>query len=99
MPLSTEVFVMIIFICGLPLFYAVFKNSGLKGKGLFMVAYIFLALSNCFTVVEEFWLNRIFNIGEHVFIATGSIFMLSAVLKMTAARKPGPPVTRDHLKE
>lgn len=98
MPLSTEVFVMIIFISGLPIFYAVFKDSGLQGKGYFMLAYTFLALSNCFTVVEEFWLNRLFNIGEHVFISIGSIFMLIAVMKMTAARKSEPPLTKD-LKE
>lgn len=89
MPLSTEVFVMIIFISGLPFFYAIFKDSGLKGKGYFMAAYIVLTLSNCFTVVEEFWMNRLFNFGEHSFITIGSILMLAAVLKMTAAKKPG----------
>jgi hypothetical protein len=97
MPLSTEVFVMIIFICGLPFFYIIFKDSGLKGKGFFMLAYCSLALSNCFTVVEEFWLERLFNMGEHAFIAIGSILMLVALLKMTAARKSRRSLKQDHL--
>lgn len=103
MPLSTEVFVMIIFISGLPFFYAIFRDSGLNGKVFFMLAYIVLTLSNCFTVVEEFWLNRLFNMGEHLSIAIGAFFMLAAVLKMTAPKKSGPSegpsLMRKHLKE
>jgi len=87
MPLSTEVFVMIIFISGMPFFYTIFRDSGLKGAGYFIMAYISLTLSNCFTVLEEFWLNSLFNFGEHLFIAIGSAMMLTAIWKMTCGGK------------
>ena len=83
MPLSTEVFVMIIFISGMPFFCGILRNSCLKGAGYFMLAYICFTLSNTFTVVEEFWLNTLFNFGEHLFISIGSAMMLVAVWKMT----------------
>ena len=88
MPLSTEFFVMAIFIVGSPFFFFMLRDSDLQGRRFFMGAYIFLTLSNIFTVVEEFWLNAIFNICEHASIALGSIMILVAVIKLTAKNKP-----------
>lgn len=84
MPLSTEVFVMMIFISGLPFFYVILRDSGLPGKSYFLLAYVFLVMCNCFTVVEEFWLNSFFNFCEHLFISLASVVTLLAVLKMTS---------------
>ncbi|MCG6908525.1 MAG: hypothetical protein LJE94_00205 [Deltaproteobacteria bacterium] len=83
MTLSTEFFVMVIFIAGGPFFYVVLRSSELPGRRYFMGAYVFLLLSNIFTVVEEFWLNSFFNTCEHVSIALGSVGMLATVVKLT----------------
>lgn len=100
MPLSTEVFVMVIFIVGLPFFYAILKNSGMRGGGFFMISYLLMTLSNTFTVLEEFWLNGLFNFCEHAFITAGAVMMLSGVLKLTAGKThprvlPGSNVAGD----
>ena len=96
MPLSTEVFVMSIFIFGLPFFYAILCNSGMPGRKSFMTAYILLTLSNIFTVIEEFWLNYFFNLCEHCFIALGSIAMLIAIVDFTSGNDyEKPPVFPD----
>lgn len=84
MPLSTEVFVMVIFIAGGPFFYLILWDSNLQGREFFMTAYILLAFSNIFTVVEEFWLNWFFNLCEHAFITMGAAMLLAAVMKLTA---------------
>lgn len=89
MPLSTEVFVMCIFIAGGPFFYFILRDSGLKGRIFFMLAYFFLTLSNIFTVIEEFWLNFLFNLFEHLFITLGSIMMLVAITKLTGKNNSG----------
>ena len=87
MPLSTEVFVMAIFIAGLPVFYFILKDSDLRGRRFFILACISLTLSNIFTVVEEFWLNAFFNGCEHLFITIGSIMMFAAIMKMTGPKR------------
>ncbi len=83
MPLSTEVFVMVIFIAGYPFFYVILHNMKMKGRLCFLWAYGFLTLSNIATVIEEFWWNAFFNGLEHLFITTGSIMMLIAVTALT----------------
>jgi hypothetical protein len=88
MPLSTEIFAMVVFITGVPFFYFMLRDSDLQGRRYFMGAYVFLTLSNIFTVVEEFWLYFFFNTCEHFFIALGSIMMLVAVLKLTTKHQP-----------
>lgn len=85
MPLSTEVFVMIIFISGLPFFYALLRDCDLEGRLYFGTGYILLTLSNIFTVIEEFWLYAFFNASEHACIAGGAFMMFIAILKMVKA--------------
>ena len=88
MPLSTEVFVMVIFIVGCPFFYFMLRDSDLRGRKFFKLAYVLLTLSNIFTVVEEFWLYSLFNTCEHLCITIASIMMLVAVIKLTATNTP-----------
>ena len=83
MPLSTEIFVMVIFLAGAPLFYFMLKGSELQGHRYFLLSYISLALSNICTVVEEFLLNSFFNACEHFFISIGAFLLLMAVIKLT----------------
>ena len=87
MPLSTEIFVMIIFWSGLPFFYVILKGSALPSRAFFFIAYNFLVVSNTCTVVEEFWLNAFFNFCEHSFIALASVTLFAAIFKL-AFRKP-----------
>ena len=87
MPLSTEFFVMIIFIAGIPFFYFMLKDMDLQGRSFFIRAYICLALSNIFTVAEEFWLNRLFNFCEHLFKAFASLMILIAVIQLTSKKQ------------
>lgn len=84
MPVSTEVFVMVIFISGLPFFYVILKDSGLQGEGYFFWAYVLLVMCNCFTVVEEFWWNSFFNFCEHFFITLAAVAILLGVLQLTS---------------
>lgn len=86
MPLSTEVFVMTIFIAGFPFFYIILRDSKMKGRISFLWAYIFLTLSNVFTVVEEFRWNTLFNSLEHLFITFGAIMLLVAVISLTTEK-------------
>ncbi|MGD9006802.1 MAG: hypothetical protein PVG41_02715 [Desulfobacteraceae bacterium] len=88
---------MAIFIAGGPFFYFILRDSDLQGRRFFMWAYALLMLSNIFTVVEEFWLNSLFNTCEHSFIAIGSIMILVAVLKLTTEKRPNnvPRVSDD----
>jgi len=87
MPLSTEVFVMIIFIASGPFFYFILRDLDLQGRNCFIGAYVFLTLSNTFTVLEEFWFNFFFNACEHLSITIGSIMLLVAVIKLTSINK------------
>lgn len=83
MPLSTEIFLMVMFIAGCPFFYFMLRGTNIQGRTYFMVSYGLLTLSNIFTVVEEFYLNALFNACEHLFITLGSITMFIAVIKLT----------------
>ena len=97
MRLSTEIFAMSIFITGCPFFYAILRDSELQGRRFFMWAYALLMISNIFTVVEEFWLNSLFNTCEHASIALSSTMILVAVIKLTTKKKPeNPPRVSDN---
>lgn len=93
MPLNTEIFVMCIFIAGIPLYYGLLHDSELPGADFFLLTYLLLFASNVFTVVEEFWFNAFFNGCEHAFITLSAVTMLVAVVKMTArdADRPDAP--------
>lgn len=88
MRLTTEIFAMAIFVTGGPFFYSILRDSELQGRRFFIWAYAFLTMANIFTVVEEFWLNSLFNTCEHSSIALGSIMILVAVIKLTTKNKP-----------
>ena len=83
MPLSTEIFVMSIFLAGAPFYYLILRDSELKGRYFFIITYIFLVLSNIATVVEELKFNYFFNVCEHLLITLSSITMLIAALQLT----------------
>jgi hypothetical protein len=85
--MHSEVFVMILFICGLPVFYLILKDATLSEHKLFLGAYSILTLSNICSVVEEFLWNTLFNIGEHVCITVASLLLFTAVIRMTSLRK------------
>lgn len=82
MPLSIEVFIMLIFIAGFFFYYSLW-NSGFPGDRYFFSSYVFLTLSNIFAVIEEYWLNTFFNICEHLSITLASIMILAAVITLT----------------
>ena len=88
MPLTTEIFVMCLFFAGLPFFYRLLKDPSLEGGTCFLAGYVSLICSNTFTVIEEFFLNRFFNICEHLFISVGAILFLIAVIRLTSLQEP-----------
>lgn len=88
MRLTTEIFAMAIFITGGPFFYFILRDSELQGRRFLMWAYALLTIANISTVVEEFWLNFLFNTCEHSCIALGSIMILAAVIKLTKKNQP-----------
>ncbi|MCE9573368.1 MAG: hypothetical protein K8W52_09440 [Deltaproteobacteria bacterium] len=84
---STEVFVLVIFLCGLPFFHAMLRDPALRGRRLFFLAYVLLTVSNVATVLEEWWAHDAFDTCEHLAIMLGAAAMLGAVVQLTA----GPP--------
>lgn len=87
MILSTELFVMVVFIIGFPLFTGALRGAELPGSLFFILSYLFLLLSNIFTVIEEFCLYNVFNTLEHLMIAAGALMMLIAVWTLTKAKQ------------
>ena len=81
MTLTTEFFVLIIFMFGLPFFYGLLRDSGIRAWGYFFISYLFLALSNIFTVVEDIGFYRLFNLCQHAAIAVSSAALLTAVIQ------------------
>lgn len=90
MALSTELFVMFIFVVGFPFYYSLLMDPQLEGGRWFLAAYGCLMLSNIFTVVEEFWLNYLFNFLEHLFIMLGSLMFIAAIVRLTSKPDSGP---------
>ena len=88
MPLSSELFVMVIFLIGIPIILYTLRDSELPEHRFFMAAYLSLVLSNIFTVLEEFWLTSFFNFLEHLFITFASVAFLMAVIRMTSRQEP-----------
>ncbi len=87
MNLTTEFFVLCIFLVGLPFFYSMLRDSGLKAWRFFFASYLFLALSNIFTVIEGFGFHDFFNLCQHLSIALSSQAMLFAILQLTRSEK------------
>ncbi len=83
MPISTEIFVMIVFAIGYPLFWNLIIRSKIKGKNYFISAYTAILFSNIFTVAEEYNFSEIFNALEHISITIGAFFLLAGVVKFT----------------
>lgn len=83
MPISTEIFVMMVFAIGYPLFWNLIIRSKINGKNFFIAAYTAILLSNIFTVAEEYYFAEIFNALEHISISIGAILLLVAVVKFT----------------
>lgn len=86
MELTSEVFVMVLFIVGIPFFPVILRGARLPEYRLFILCYLLLTLSNVFTVVEEFWFGKIFNMLEHLFIACTAICMCVAVFRLTSGK-------------
>ena len=67
----------------------------------FTFSYLLLVLSNICTVVEEFYLNTLFNLCEHAFITISAVILLIAIYKMTSQVQDDPvhvmesPISRD----
>ena len=80
MPISTEIFVMIVFAIGYPLFWNLIIRSKIKGKNYFISAYTAILFSNIFTVAEEYNFSEIFNALEHISITIGAFFLLAGVV-------------------
>lgn len=99
MQLSSELFVMVIFVIGIPIILNTLRDSDLTEHRLFMAAYLLLVLSNIFTVAEEFRLYGLFNFLEHFFITIASFIIFTAVLRMTSRRETVSETEKDEGKE
>lgn len=87
MQISSEIFVMVVFIIGFPIVCFTLRDSELPESHLFRSAYLLLVFSNISTVAEELCLFALFNLLEHLFIAAASILSLLAVTRLTSASK------------
>ncbi len=87
---STEIFTLSIYLIGFPLFYNTLKSVDLPGFMYFLITYIFLVISNIFTVAEGFFFPELFNLVEHLALALSSISMFFAIHAfITKNRSPG----------
>lgn len=87
MTLTTEFFALCIFIVGLPFFYSMLRDSGLQAWRYFFASYLFLALSNVFTVIEGIGFHHFFNLCQHGLIALSSSTLLFAVTRLVREEK------------
>jgi membrane protein implicated in regulation of membrane protease activity len=87
MEMSSEIFVMVVFIIGTPIVYFTLRDSELPAHHLFMTAYLLLLFSNIFTVVEGFLFYSLLNFLEHLFITFAAFTLLAAVIKLTARER------------
>lgn len=87
MTLTTEFFALCIFIVGLPFFYSMLRDSGLLAWRYFFASYLFLALSNIFTVIEGVGFHDFFNICQHALIALSAATLLFAVVRLALKGK------------
>lgn len=83
---STELFVMIIYMIGLPLLVGVVRSANLPGSKFFLTAYFFLMLSNIFTVIEDRWFGVWCNVLEHACITVGAILFSLAIRTLIVSR-------------
>jgi len=86
MNLSSEFFVLAVFLAGIFLYWRLLRDSALPGRHLFLTAFLFFLVSNIATVVEEFLFYNFFDMLEQICITGGSLFLLAGILKLTARR-------------
>ena len=82
MQLTTEMFVLVIYIAGLPLCFKLFSSLTLPGGKHFSLAYLSFTISNIFTVFETWFAETLLNIFEHLSITLGTMFLFLAVRKI-----------------
>jgi len=85
----TEVFVLAVFVIGLPLSWGMLRRSAIRGGGCFIAGYCALLLSNIFTIIEECWYHDLFNLCEHLSIAAGAAMFLAAIIQFTGHSESG----------
>lgn len=83
---STELFVLLLFLVALPLLVALFRDAALPGKRYFFFSFLFLLLSNIFTVVEGWLLPKLFDLMEHLFIMFASLSFYLAIHLFVSSR-------------
>jgi len=86
MIISTELFVLVVFVLAFPIVIFLFRSADLPGDKFFLAAFSFLLLSNIATVVEEFFLPEFFDILENGSIAISSFWFFLAVHKLISQR-------------
>lgn len=80
---TTEIFVLVLFILSFPISITLLKSAELPGDRYFFSAYIFLLLSNAFTVIEEYFFYEFFDLLEHFSIAMSAFLLFLAIRKFT----------------
>ena len=86
MQLTSEAFVLVIFIVGFPFLYSIFRETDIPGRRWFLLAYSSLTLSNFFTVIESLMLHNLFNLCEHIFIMAAAVLILLGCIQLKINR-------------
>lgn len=79
MGLSTEIFVLIVFLVALPICIILFKSAQLPGDKYFFLAFVSLLASNLFTVLEAWFFPAALNLLEQFSITLSAFFFLLAM--------------------
>jgi hypothetical protein len=86
MTLTTEIFVLAVFLLALPVLFFLFKSTQFPGAHCFLTAFIFLLCSNIFTVIEMWIYPGLCNLLEHLSITLSSVFFFIALRVFINAR-------------
>jgi len=79
--LSSEIFVLIVFITALPICVSSLKSTSFPEKRTFLFSYVCFLLSNVCTVLETWFFETILDLFEHLFMSLGAFFLLWAIWK------------------
>ncbi len=96
MGITTEIFVLAVFVVALPIYLLMLKSAKLPGEIFFLSAYLFFLLSNILTVIEGWILPDIMNIFEHLAITTGSLCFMLGIKALVESRINGVPNARNN---
>lgn len=87
MDITTEVFVLVISLAGIPLLAVMLHGQEIGGRNYFFASYLCFVCSNVFTVIETYFFYDTMNLLEHLSITCGAVNLLLGVIRFIQKEK------------